>query len=98
MTNPALINVRDLLADFASTNRNQVEYRNELIEAYAAHIKAGGTKAYVVDPCDGHGLAIAVDRLHARGVHTYYVTDGRGDIEGALLLTSSYEVHTLGPK
>ena len=98
MTNPALINVRDLLADFASTNRNQVEYRNELIEAYAAHIKAGGTKAYVVDPCDGHGLAIAVDRLHARGVHTYYVTDGRGDIEGALLLTSVFDQHTLGPK
>jgi hypothetical protein len=91
-----MTDIRTLLADFCATRYNQVALRNELVEAYAAHVKAGGAKAYVVNPCDGHGKAIAVDRLHARGVHTYYVTDGRGDIEGALLLTSIFDQHTLG--
>ena len=85
--------IRALLADFCATRYNQVAYRNELIDRYRAHMKNGGQPAYVIDPSDGHGKAIRIAGLHARGVHTYYVSNA-----GDCLLTSVFDQHTLGAK
>ena len=94
MTSPApSITCAQVATIFAVTRYNQVAFRNELIDTYANLVKGGACKAFAIDLCDAHGKAIAVDRLHARGVHAYFVTNA-----GACLLASSHEILTLGPK